>query len=460
MDNSQKLLAQDSDPDPDPTIGNMRQIWRFSLPMMLSSLGVLFSFLISRSFLAKFDINALNASVNAGTLSSAFIEGIGVIATMTELFVAQYYGAKKFDKIGNVVWQMIWVSIFSFFFFFLMGQFLSPLLFAHSPYRNLEIQYFSILMFFAPVYPLYIALAGFFIGRGKTKLILFVVIVSNLLNILVSYLLIFGVQGIFSPMGLKGAAIGSSVGYVLEAGILLVLFLKKKNRVLYNTTNWRIYPHLLKKSLTVGFPQGIFYALELIGWSLFFFMMTDLSLNHITISGICQTIMLFFGFFTDGISRGVSNVSGNYIGANKFSIIPNLLKTSLKLQLLLAVSISILLLLFPQFVSFLLPEGFSITKELKLSLLCVCIYLLCEGTRWIFSGLLVAAGDTWFLLISGSIAVWLFLLMPTYFIIYRFHLDVQYAWVVVVFYDAILAFLYYARYKTNRWQKLSLIDHG
>lgn len=41
------------------------------------------------------------------------------LAAMAEVFVAQYNGSKQYGKLGEPVWQMIWLSGFSLIFLFL-----------------------------------------------------------------------------------------------------------------------------------------------------------------------------------------------------------------------------------------------------------------------------------------------------------------------------------------------------
>src|SRR5271163_4406056 len=93
--------------------GSIRELWTISLPLMVSTLAMLFMIFTDRIFLAHYSIGALNASVNAGTLAWAFMAGLGMVTAMSEVFVAQYNGAKLPKRIGSPVWQMIWFSLFS-----------------------------------------------------------------------------------------------------------------------------------------------------------------------------------------------------------------------------------------------------------------------------------------------------------------------------------------------------------
>jgi MATE family multidrug resistance protein len=85
-------------------------------------------------------------------------------------------------------------------------------------------------------------------------------------------------------------------------------------------------------------------------------------------------------------------------------------------------------------------------------------YLFFEGVRWVLSGLLVAAGDTLFLLIAGSLSVWVLLLAPIYLIVVRHRLPVEYAWGITIVYSMLLFSIYWIRFKRGAWKKIDLVS--
>jgi len=303
--------------------GSVKELWTIALPLMISALASLLMIVVDRCFLARLSLDALNASVNAGTLAWAFLGGFGVLTIMSEIFVAQYNGADLHDQIGVPVWQMIWFSIFSILIFIPFALFIGPLIFNGSLYASLQIQYFGYLMLLGPFYPLMTALSGFFIGRGQTRLLIYVAIIANFLNLVLDGVLIFGIKNFIPAYGIKGAAIATGIGTIFQALVLAIIFFKKKNREKYGTTKWRFNFSIFKKCFKVGLPPAIFFALEIIGWTLFFLMMTSLSEVHITISSICQSIVILLSFFFDGLNRAVAALAGNFIGNHIILIIFN-----------------------------------------------------------------------------------------------------------------------------------------
>ncbi len=440
--------------------GSIRELWNISLPLMISSLASLFMIFTDRIFLAHYSIEALNASVNSGTFAWALMAGVGMITSMSEVFVAQYNGAKHYKRLGIPVWQMIWFAIFSIGFFVPMAIWGAPAVFSGDRYGDLEVQYFRLLMLFGPSYALLMAFSGFFIGRGKTKVLIGLAIVANLINIMLDWILIFGIPGIVPEMGIQGAAFATCVGYLFESIVLGYLFLKKENREQFGAAHWRLNWKEMKKCCKVGFPQGIFYFLEVFGWAVFYWMMTDLGEKHITISSICQSFTILLSFFCDGLSRGAAAVAGNFIGSQRYSLVKKVLKSGFFLLCLFSIGTALILLVDPVDTVRILfiqsPDG-AVQASLKTCMIFAFIFVFFDGMRWLFSGLLIAAGDTYFLLIAGSISVWVFLLTPLYYIVVKQNLPVEYAWGLTVLYSSLFFFIYWLRFKQGAWQKISLI---
>lgn len=445
--------------------GSIRELWSISMPLMISMLASLFMIFTDRIFLAHYSLASLNAAVTAGTLAWALMVGVGMLTAMSEIFVAQYNGAKQYHRLGIPVWQMIWVSLFSIALFIPLGIWGAPLFFQNNLYAELEVEMFRWLMFFGPSYALMTTLSGFFIGRGKTKMLVFLAIGANMINIALDWALIFGVPGIVPELGIRGAAIATCFGYIFEAGVLSFVFLRKHNRENFGTGNYKIDWAEMKKCCRVGFPQGIFCSLEVFGWAIFYWLMTRLGEVHITVSSICQSFTILLSFFYDGLSRGAAAVAGNLIGAGKKEVVGKVLRSGVCLLVLFNLIVGVFLVLDPDDTVRLLflEQGSAAAIDpafqgaLKTCLIFSFFYLLFEGIRWLLSGLLVAAGDTLFLFIAGSLSVWFLLLGPVYLIVVRSHLSVEYAWGLAAIYSALLFGLYWLRFNWGKWKTIELV---
>jgi MATE family multidrug resistance protein len=305
------------------------------------------------------------------------------------------------------------------------------------------------------------ALLGFFIGQGKTKIMIWLALISNLVNLVLDWILIFGVDPWLSPMGIRGAAIATCVGYLTQSLVLFLVFIRHSNRKHFGTGQWKLNWQEMKLSLRIGVPQGIYVFVEMFGWYAFYAMMSSLSPTHITVSSICQSIVILLAFFGEGLAKGATAIAGNLIGARNKEEVSRLLRSGLILTTLFSLCICILFFFDP---THSMQELFykhipsTMHPILHRSLILTLVYLFFEIVRWLLGALLAAAGDTLFLMTASVFSVWLFLLAPLYFIVVPNSLDVEYAWGLGALYAALFALVYLIRFVRGAWKEINLID--
>lgn len=440
--------------------GSLRELWKMAFPLMLSSLSVTAMVFVDRLLLANYAPAALNAVANAMTLGWAFIFGWMVLAGIAEVFVAQYNGAGQTEKLGEPVWQMIWLSLFSSVFFLPMGLWGGQVF--YGPDRPMEQDYFSWMILFGSSYPLYSALCGFFIGQGKTYLITGLAIAANLVNACLDVMLIFGVGEVIPSLGVAGAAIGTSCSAAFQVLILAVIFLLPSNRRSFGTGRYTLQWQSLWQCVRIGLPGAIFMVVELFGWTSFYYMMTLVGESYITVASIGQSLVIFLYFFAEGVNKAVSTIAGNLIGAKKSHLIPKVILSGLWLHVIfLCIILSVFIFFSTPIMQIFLSQAdasFAQTlhRPLQVCFLCMCVYLFFEGIRLVFSGILTAAGDTFFLFVAGILSVWLLLVMPIYLCIVQWHMPIETAFFICILYSMGASGLYIRRYWQGKWQAVSI----
>ncbi len=436
--------------------GSVGELWSVSFPLMLSSFSIMMMLFVDRLLLAHYSTEALNAAVNAATLGWAFVLGWMVLTSISEVFVSQYNGGKNYGKLGEPAWQMIWIGFASIIFFIPMAYWGGEL--AYGQERPMEKQFFFWMMLFGPSFAVYNALAGFFVGQGKTRLITVVVCFANVVNALLDVVLIFGIEGWVPSYGIKGAAIATSCGGVFQMLVLGVIFFSKRNREEYGTDQWELKWGPLWDCLRVGVPGALFVSVEILGWAAYYDIMTKAGVDFITIAGICQSIILLFWFFAEGLSKGTTAVVGNLIGAGHHWKVSKVLWSGVVLNLLFFIFVGAFFALGSDFmIQLFLPNASQeklaeMYQPLLLSLASILLYLLFEGFRFVLSGMLTAAGDTFFLLVAGTLSVWLCLVLPVYVAVMHWGAGVELASFICACYSALASLVYFWRFKAEKWK--------
>lgn len=437
--------------------GSLREISSLSFPLMLSSFSVVLMVFVDRLLLAHYSTEAMNAAVNATTLGWAFIGGWMSLASIAEVFVAQYNGAERLSKLGEPVWQMIWLSLASLVFFFPMAAWGSAFIYGRE--HLLEGEYFRWMLYFGPGFTLYAALSAYFIGQGKTRLVTGLALLTNLVNALLDIILIFGVEGWIPSLGVKGAAIATSSSALFQTIILGIIFLNRNNRQKSGTADFSFKWKPFLDCIRIGLPSAIFVVIEILGWAAYYWMMTSVGERYITIVGICQSVVILFYFFGEGIGKAAMTLCGNYIGAQRSNIVSSVISSGIRLHFVFFLLIMAFFFLCTDLIiNQFLPRGSeNLYDSLITSLYLIQFYLLFEGLRVLFAGALTAAGDTTFLLIIGSLSVWILQVLPVYLIVVKWGAPVEASSMICVFYSFLACLIYYWRFKQDRWKEITII---
>jgi MATE family multidrug resistance protein len=454
--------------------GNVKELWKISFPMMVSFFSLMCMLFVDRLYLSWYSGEALSAAVQAGTLGWGVLLGWITMASMSEVFASQYNGAKLYEKIGVPVWQMIWLAIFSFAFYIPFAYFGSDLIYDPIE-RPLEHAYFQTTMYWGPIFSMTPAIGGFFIGRGKAQILQWMSILGNTINLILDPLLIFGIEGFIPSMGIKGAAIATGVGSTIQAVILFFVFIKRKHREEYKTSNFHFNKEIFFKTIRVGLPPSVFVCIELFGWALFYHFMMSISPTHIYVAGVVQSIFMIFLFFGMGLEKGCIAIAGNMIGAGLLERVKTVLFSGIKLIGIYALIAMIPMAVYPHPIikwfigTSALVEGNTTIKSLgtsfadilyfiRIGLILSFLLLILESIRWIVNGILTAAGDTMFLLIAGAISIWCFLIIPTYVFVVVPKNSVVVAFAIWVLYGFAALGLLSFRFLQGTWKKKHLLE--
>lgn len=439
---------------------SLGEILYISFPLMLNSFSAQFMLFCDRIILSHYGAESMAAATTAGTTLAIFEFAFISIASITEVFVGQYNGAKRYGMIAKPVWQMVYFSLLGYitcFPFFFMGDLLIPAHFAEE-----GTAYFETLILFAPLYGVATALDAFYIGRGKTKFVMVVTVIANVINILLDMVFVFGIEDVLSPMGTKGAAFATGIATVFMIIPIAIGFFNNKNNNRFHTRKPAFDWALFKEMSGVGIPQSISRIIEISAWSFMFHYFAWASPAHVIVNSIGQTIFMLATFMSDALSKGVTTVASNLIGAKKNSLISEVLSSAFKIHVVIMVIIGIPLLFFPETVSalFLKKADLSLYENLhgeaRDVIFYVWLFLLFDGFVWVFAGILTAGGDTRFIMLANSILSWCAAAFPAYVAIIIFHCSPKAGWMFSMPYALGNLILFWMRYRSGKWHQLDL----
>lgn len=440
--------------------GSVRQVWALAYPMILAFLsGNLMTF-ADRLFLAHYATAAMNAAAAASIVVAIFQYGSATITSIAEVFVGKFNGAKNYRKVASPVWQMLWFSLGLLVLFCGVAKWGGPYLLPSYHYSDHGLPYFQWLLYFGAATPAIAALTGFFVGIGRTRYVLVITVLANLLNIALDPLLIFGVKGWLAPMGAKGAAVATGISLLCQLLAFGGLFLSHKYREKYGTALWCFDSKLFKRCLKVGVPNSLGHMVEWSAWAVGLRFMAVAGEHYLTVAAVGHSMYSLVAFAFEGVQKSVTTLAANRIGAGAFDGMWRIWRSGVKLLCLFALPIAVLMLGFPevvinQFISSDITQAelIRLLPLLRLTAAGVFLYYLLDGLTWITVGMLTAAEDTWFVMWVNAATAWACGLAPIFVGMVIFKLPASWYFFLLSFYGLCNASIFYWRFKRTSWQQ-------
>ncbi|MBU4190738.1 MAG: filamentous hemagglutinin family protein, partial [Proteobacteria bacterium] len=188
-----------------------RQAMVLGLPLVISMVSSSVMTFTDRIFLGGYSLDALAASLPASIAAFLFLSFFFGVVEYVGVFVSQYTGATRHERVGAALWQGLWFCVPSGLFLASLWFVAGPLfaLAGHPPeVQELEVAYFRILTLGGGPFLVGVCLSCFFSGRGMTKPVMIVNTAATVLNIPLDYCLINGI-GPFPELGIVGAGIAT-----------------------------------------------------------------------------------------------------------------------------------------------------------------------------------------------------------------------------------------------------------
>lgn len=236
-----------------------------AFPVMLGQLGHVLVGFVDNLMVGRLGAAPLAAvSLGNSLMFFALFIGIGFSFAITPL-VAEADGEEDFIK-GRQIFQhgLIMCTVLGLFLF--VGLLVSKpvLYYLDQPTEvvDLAMPYLSIVA--SSIIPLMIfqGFKQFADGLALTKYAMYATLVANVVNVVLNYLLIYGVW-IFPRLELEGAAIGTLLSRVCML-IFLFLILKKRERLkpYFVLMKKSVQKHIFQKLISLGFPTALQMVFE------------------------------------------------------------------------------------------------------------------------------------------------------------------------------------------------------
>ena len=301
---------------------SFRNINKIAVPAIIAGIAEPLISLTDIAVIGNVDQNPVEALAAAGIVGSFLSAIIWIVAqtkTAISAIVSQHLGANRLHAVKTLVPQAI---LFNFIFSLLI--YAVTAIFAHSIFsaynaEGLILQYsedyYQIRALGYPLTLVTFAIFGVFRGLQNTFWAMKCSLAGALVNVVLDYLLVYGVEGIIPALHLKGAAYASLAAQNVMLVMALWFFFKKTPFHLKFSFN--INPRM--KSLLL-MAANLFVRTAALNFAIYLAnaYATDYGKNYIAAQSILMNIWLFFSFFIDGYANAGNAIGGKLLGARDY----------------------------------------------------------------------------------------------------------------------------------------------
>jgi multidrug resistance protein, MATE family len=357
--------------------------------------------------------------------------GLGVSYGITPL-VAAADSSKDISQNTELLRHGIVINTILGILLFLLLFFISPVLNLFDQKQevvDLAIPFLNVMMLGMIPLCIFSGFKQFTEGLSFTRIAMLVTVGSNILNILLNYLMIFGHWG-FPKMGLMGSCWASFISRVVMAlAMFIYVYYNKHFKKYWIGFSFRnLSKDLTKKILALGIPSGLQWVFEVGAFAFAVIMIGWISPNAQAAHQVALCIAATTYMMASGLSAAASVRVGNQAGLNNREGVRIAGFSAFLMVLVFMGCCALCFILFRNQLPLLFnkdPEVISIASSL---LVIAAFFQLSDGTQVVGLGALRGVKDVKLPTFITLIAYWVIGLPCSYFFAFKLHLGVNGVW--------------------------------
>lgn len=324
--------------------GKLRELLLLFFPILITTFSSCVYLFIEKLLLAKYSVQAMEAAVSAAYACQIFQAPCISIALMAQVFVGRWVAGQEWKNVGPGMWQFIWFAFLSSLFAIPCGILYGKYYFHGMAIQPIVTPYYHFLLYINFLFPLGAALSAFYLGQGKTKVILYSTVSFQILKLICAYLLIFGWEPFIPSQGLMGGAISTMIAQGGLCVFLFFLYLKSTPSTLQTIT---FRPKLFWECIYPGLLRAINRVLSFVCWAFIARLMSSKGGDYLLNLSIGGTLFIFLPFIGDAVCQAQTTIISHLIGSKQYHLMKKAFQSGTILIFLTIFIVSVPLIIFP-----------------------------------------------------------------------------------------------------------------
>lgn len=445
-------------------------IFQLSVPVIVEQILVMTLGIVNTILVGRLGKEAISAVSIVELLSQFIIPFFSALAMGATVLVARFVGQGDNEKVNSAAKQafVVGMALALFVTAFIAVFYKSILLMLYSKADPVVLEnavtYFRITLLTYPFVFISLLIFGILRGAGDTKTPMKVTFFMNILNVVFSYTLIYGLNinlgglSIALPsLGVKGAAIGVAIARLMGAAVALYIVFKgsKWVRIPLNL-KFKFDKEMVYRMFSVGIPASFEQMFFTGGKLVLVTFIVGMGTVSIAADAIGMNILSLFYLPLFGFGLAATSLVGQRIGAGDGAGAERTVIEILKIAMVLLMIAVVLVAIFSGFIYRLYTTDQEIISVGSGLLLIFVFAMPGNVITMVIAGALRGAGDTKYCAITTFIGIWAFRLAFGYLLGVWLHLGIYGIWIGMTLDLTIRAILYLVRFKKGLWKNIQI----
>ncbi|MGI9549688.1 MAG: MATE family efflux transporter, partial [Aurantibacter sp.] len=301
---------------------NFKNINKLAIPATIAGIAEPLLSITDTAIVGNISVDGLESLAAAGIVGSflsMLIWILGQTRSAISAIISQYLGAGRLGEVKALPAQAIYLNIGLSVLILLSTIFVVEEIFqlmnASGKILKYCISYYSIRVWGFPLTLFVFAVMGIFRGLQNTFWPMMIAIVGAILNVILDFILVYGIPDFIEPMYLEGAAWASLISQGVMAVMAFVLLLVKTDISL--KLRFPLHPELGR---LVVMSLNLFVRALALNTALILAVReaTALGDKYIGAHTIAINLWLFSAFFIDGYGAAGNIMGGRLLGAKDY----------------------------------------------------------------------------------------------------------------------------------------------
>ncbi|MBO4266932.1 MAG: MATE family efflux transporter [Lachnospiraceae bacterium] len=432
----------------------IKKILAIAIPIMLSNLISQLQMMIDRIFIGRLSLESMSAVGNASTPMWTTMSSIFALTTGATILVSQAYGANEIEKAKDTLASLFKynnvLGVILFLFWLMYPRIAFNLMGVDESIIGMSIDYARC---FSPIF----VLTG--IGASvscmlqvsqKTQIMIWYGLSRSVANVILDYVMIFGHFG-FPAMGVKGAALATTIAELLGDAIVLAYVLFAKDLTLRPSLSRILGAKFSYFAKTIRF--GAPAACEDFAWNLgnlyLIAMLNQVSVKAAGIHSIVFGVELIAVVMVTSIGTATLTLSGYETGKKSVRGVWDVVISSVVLSWAICIFNLILFIVFPQQILGMFTTDKDVLAAAGLYLLIVGLDLIPKSGNIIFGSGIKGYGEPSWMLKTQLFGT-VFVIASSTIMVTKLHMGIMEIFIMVAVDETLRFILNYSKLRRIR----------